>query len=78
MLPALGLRLPPLMGTSPAHLIDVGAVRAVALQARRAGPAAVPGVLVRLHAVHAAEAGVGVAARAVLVEACGDEGRAGW
>lgn len=77
-LPALGLRPPPLTGTRPAHLIDVGAVCAVALQARRTGPAAVPGVLVRLHAVHAAEAGVGVAARTVLVEACGDEGRAAW
>lgn len=58
------------------HLVDVPAVGAVALQAGGAGATAVAGVLVHLHAVHTAEAGVGAAVGTLLVEAWG-EGAAG-
>ena len=44
---------------------------AIALQARRAGPTAVAGVLVHFHAVHASEAGVGAAVGTLFMEAWG-------
>lgn len=44
---------------------------AVALQARRAGPTAVAGILVHFHAVHASEAGVGAAVGTLFVESWG-------
>lgn len=70
-LPPPSPRVPVRLQAGRPHLIDVAAVGAISLQAGGAGPAAVAGVLVHLHAVHAAEAGVGAAVRTLLVEAWG-------
>lgn len=54
------------------HLIDVSTVGTIALEASGAGPTAVAGVFIHLHAVHTPEARVGTAVGALLMESWGE------